>query len=136
VADVTTKDKLYFAGFFDGEGCVAIYSKRNKYVVCLTNTDVRPLRRASILWGGTVTTQSKNGRKGALQDLWRWSLYGHNSLEFLRDIRPYTMIKTEQIDCYLDAMNVVPMLGYNRPEGAAEIIDEAIVTLCLLKRGA
>ena len=124
----------YFAGFFDGEGCVAMY--RRKYVVSLTNTDVRPLVRAKELWGGSIVCQKKEVRKGAIQDLWRWQIYGHKSRKFLEDIRQFTKIKCDQIDCYLETLNLIPVeRGERRASGSSQVIDLAISKLKLLKRG-
>ncbi len=129
-----TNEIAYFAGFFDGEGSVGIYHK--KYVVCLANCDIRPLRRAQELWGGSLNTQTVAQRKGAKQDLWWWQIYGHNSLAFLRDIRPFSVTKGEQIDVYLEAMQYVPKLrGEKRAPGAKEIIDTAALRLKVLKEG-
>ena len=131
----------YFAGFFDGEGCVAIYTK--KYVVSLTNTDIRPLVMAQGLWGGSVSCQKKEGRKFAVQDLWRWQIYGAESKKFLEDIYPFTILKKEQIDVYLSVLGTAIR---GRPDHRAEIegarysalrenVQRAAVKLKLLKRG-
>src|SRR5215468_12516086 len=96
----------YFAGFFDGEGSLGIYHK--KYVVTLINTDVRPLRKAKDIWGGAIFSRTRTSYCRNAQDQWRWEIYGHSSIQFLRDIRPFVVIKGEQIDCYLEAMNFVP----------------------------
>jgi hypothetical protein len=143
-----TNELAYFAGFFDGEGSVAIYShlrksgpkagsRNTKYIACLSNTDVRPLQRAKELWGGFISTQLKEDREFAAQDLFRWSVYGHNSVAFLEDIRPFTRCKSEQIDVYLDAMQHVPKLrGEKRLPGANEIIESAATRLKVLKGAA
>lgn len=124
----------YFAGFFDGEGSVAIY--RKKYVVSLTNTDVRPLLRANAIWGGFISKQTIATRPGAVQDIWRWQIYGHNSRGFLVGIRPFVVIKAEQIDGYLAVLDVLPILrGQRRSSAAAAVIEMQSTRLRLLKRG-
>ncbi len=134
MAEITERHLAYFAGFFDGEGCVGMYTRR--YVVSLTNTDIRPILLAKELWGGTVYCQKKEGRRYARQDLWIWHIYGHKSKPFLEAIRPFTIIKKDQIDCYLSTMKHVPRFrGERYKEGAAVIINDATVRLKLLKRG-
>lgn len=131
--DKNQLELAYFAGFFDGEGCVAIYKAKN--VVVIANTDVRPLQRAQELWGGHLDCQER-GEKG-IQDLWRWQLYGHNSREFLEDILPFSRLKKEQIEVYLNALDHMPNgRGQRRPAGSSEVIEAAAVRLRLLKRGA
>jgi hypothetical protein len=130
-----TNDTAYFAGFFDGEGSVGMYGSRN--AVVLTNTDLRPLVRARQLWGGSITTQPMWTRPIAVQDLHRWSIYGHASRPFLEAIRPFLMLKGEQVDIYLEALAYVPVgRGTRRGPGAAQALDEAARRLRLLKRGA
>jgi hypothetical protein len=126
-------NNIYFAGFFDGEGCVAIYKR--KYVVSLTNTDIRPLKEAQSIWGGFLSTQEAIGRKGAIRDLWRWQIYGHSARRFLEDILPYVRVKKEQIDVYLGALNHIPHLGGKYSDGDSQFISESATQLRLLKRG-
>ena len=107
MADIKNITELaYFAGFFDGEGCVAIYKK--KYVVSLTNTDVRPLKKVQEMWGGFINVQKKENRRFAIQDIFRWQVYGHNARPFLEAIRPFVLVKREQIDIYLSVLDVLP----------------------------
>jgi hypothetical protein len=136
MADVTETERAYFAGFFDGEGCVAAY-RGGRYVVSLTNCDVRPLVRARDLWGGYVSRQKAETRRGALRDLWRWQIYGQKSRQFLEMIRPFSRIKREQIDTYLSVLRVLPVgRGARRHAGATAVIEAGAVRLRLLKREA
>lgn len=132
MADPT--ELAYFAGFFDGEGCVAIYP--GKYVASIANTDVRPLRRAQELWGGYISMWEARARRYAVQDLWHWQIYGHSARPFLEAIRPFMMLKGEQVDVYLATLDVVLARGQNRNPGANEVIAEGMATLRRLKRGA
>jgi hypothetical protein len=136
VADTPTATELaYFAGFFDGEGSVGMYVGRN--AVVLSNTDMRPLVRARELWSGSITTQLVQGRRFAIRDLHRWSVYGHKARPFLEAIRPFVKLKGEQIDVYLEALAHVPAYrGARRRPGdtAAQVV--AADRLRLLKRGA
>lgn len=124
----------YFAGFFDGEGSVAIY--RKKYVVSLTNTDVRPLLVARERWGGFISCQSKEGRPCALRDIHRWQIYGQKSRAFLEAIRPFVLLKGDQIDAYLAILGLIPSgRGQRRQIGVSAIVDLASARLKALKRG-
>lgn len=133
MAEPSDLEIAYFAGFFDGEGMVAIY--RKKYVVCMTNTDVRPLKRAQDLWGGFINTQGASTRPGAIRDLWRWQIYGHGARIFLETIRPYLILKAEQVDVYLDVLSRVPRKGGAYGPGDLDAIQQAASRLRLLKRG-
>lgn len=127
-----TKTAVYFAGFFDGEGSVAIYPR--KYVVSLTNTDIRPLLLAESLWGGSIATQRED--ELGVQTIYRWQIYGHSARAFLEEIRPFVMVKGEQIDWYLEALAFVPVGRGQRYQGDAKVeIDRRAAQLRLLKRG-
>lgn len=133
----TDLELAYFAGFFDGEGMVAIYDKSSSYVVVLANTDIRPLKRAQELWGGNLSCQPRASTKGALQDLWRWTICGRAARPFLEDVRPYLMLKAEQADVFLEVLQHIPNgRGERRGDGATEAIQGADRRLRLLKRGA
>ncbi len=134
MADANDLELAYFAGFFDGEGCVGSYHR--KHSVCLTNTDARSLSRARELWGGSILKQSKESRRGARQDIFQWYIYGHYSRKFLEDIRPFVKMKGDQIDCYLTILDVIPhKRGTRRQPGTAAIIDMAQQQLSAMKRG-
>lgn len=123
-------DLAYFAGFFDGEGCVAVY--RQKYVVSLTNCDVRPLLQAQALWGGFIASQEQGRRR-----VFRWQIYGQKSRSFLEAIRPFVRLKGEQIDAYLAILLVLPNgRGQRYAPGAAVRIRAGADRLRLLKREA
>ncbi len=82
----------YFAGFFDGEGCVHI--ARNIRVVISGCFHPGLLEQFSDKWGGRVTLSSwsgKNCRPGV-----RWEITGTKAGQFLDDVLPYLYEKQEQ----------------------------------------
>ena len=128
----------YFAGLFDGEGCVAMYlGKRgnSRYVVTVSNTDRRPLEKAISIWGGSLTCQKAATRKYAKADVLRWHLYGRNAVQFLQDILPYTIIKTEQIQLYLEAMKLISnKSGWFRTTDESKTLAGFVGEIAQLKR--
>ncbi len=122
----------YFAGFFDGEGTLGIYNGR--HVVCLANTDARPLRRAQELWGGHLYRMKR--QKYAVRDIWHWNIYGHAARPFLEAILPHSQLKKEQVEVFLAVLPHVPVgRGTRRRPGATDAIDAAALRLRELKRG-
>jgi hypothetical protein len=102
---MTRKEMLpYLAGFFDGEGTVAIYRQNtqqseNSYFLYVSISQKKS--RASLLvakyllatFGGSLyewTTKSKS-------IMWSWQLSRDNAVPFLQQMKPYTFIKFEQI---------------------------------------
>jgi hypothetical protein len=131
------EDHIYFAGFFDGEGSIGAYSSsgKGKYIVTISNTDVRPLLQAVELWGGKIYKMCKHKIKGAHMDVYHWHLYGQHSRQFLNDILPYSRIKVEQILSFLAILDVIPTKrGARRNAGVTAIVDFHSAQLKNLKK--
>lgn len=92
-----TKDELnYYAGFFDGEGCIMIKKKHSgrpyhtlDIAISLTNLNIlEDFRRA---FGGTIHGAYKS--KVYYKDKWMWMIGGNKALAFLKLIYPYLRLK-------------------------------------------
>lgn len=97
---------VWVAGFFDGEGCVYITKRRQntgagmhyELGANIAQKDINPLLIVHALWGGVV--RAKSNQYGGI---YHWHLREHKKLgTFLRDIRPYTLVKGSQIDVALE----------------------------------
>lgn len=107
--DLSKETIIYLAGLFDGEGMVAINEQNNKrgktispcwqYRVEIANTDWRIMQFLLTNIGGTVS------KKSSTRSHWRqgydWTLTGENADAFCKMIRPFTIIKSDQIDACL-----------------------------------
>lgn len=100
---MTETEKAYFAGIFDGEGCVGYYTRYTKGIpyhsaslhICMTE-------RHAIDWVvqavgyGRVSFSEKSGNR---KSVWSWQLCNKpRILELLTVIRPYLTVKAEQVD--------------------------------------
>lgn len=92
----------YFAGFFDGEGCVRISKRRNGYsgygfqfllTVNIHNTNPLPLKQLSAVYGGTVYFHP--AAKSNYKPCYGWNRVGRDAYKFLKDIFPWLLIKRE-----------------------------------------
>lgn len=92
-------DLAYAAGLFDGEGCVAIYQRKNQstFFIDIANTDRRPLRWLVDTFGGRICRGHGSDRPGRRQ-CFKWYLMNSQAAIFLAAIRQFTKIKSEQID--------------------------------------
>lgn len=93
--DVT---KAYFAGLFDGEGCVLI--QKNGIAsygiqVRIEMIDIEPLIVMHNEWGGSLHIIDHKKENWRLTQ--RIVLSSKDGKKFMEDILPYTMIKTRQI---------------------------------------
>lgn len=92
----------YAAGFFDGEGCIAIsmQSRQNGRVyhqlsVTVAQKVVDPLVWLQQRFGGCLKpyTNNKTGRR-----YHRWQVMSAQAAAFLRAIKPYALVKAEEIE--------------------------------------
>ena len=97
----------YAAGFFDGEGCIAIrYDKRcDSYIlkVSVSNTCRSVLAAFQERWGGSMTENSP--KKEHHQGWSDWLLQGRAGIPFLKDVHPYLVVKKEQSDLAFELIN-------------------------------
>jgi hypothetical protein len=96
----------YFAGFFDGEGSIGVYTNGNKHRgrtlrVSITQ-NVGPeatelLKESRRRWGGALTLMNRTYARPA----WIWQVSASNGVRALRDMRPYLRLKAAQADIAL-----------------------------------
>lgn len=92
----------YTAGFIDGEGCITIKKihkdrlKRSKHdcyqlIVCITNTDIRPLKALKERWGGNLRQLKRYEPHHRLR--YFWVLPAKQAMRMLEAIFPYLIVK-------------------------------------------
>jgi hypothetical protein len=77
-AEPTRDDIMFFAGFYEGEGC-ATGTKNGGCVVQVPQKDPEMLYRARSFWGGSV-------RKISTRECWAWVITGDRARLFLQAI--------------------------------------------------
>lgn len=100
----------YFAGFFDGEGSVNIirYSPKkggatyHRLQCCLTQIAPAPIERATALFGGRVYVE----RSGRRRPVHRWKMSGPPAVDFLRQVQPFLLVKTEVVRLAIEFADV------------------------------
>ena len=93
-------DLQYAAGFFDGEGCILIgrtarSDRTTEYYlyVNVVNTDRSVLEAFQAQWDGRIYQT-----KGTHKTCWQWNCSRQGAARFLREVRPYLLVKGEQAD--------------------------------------
>lgn len=117
----------YWAGFFDGEGCVRIQKQPNgRYApsytltVGVTNTDLSILEHLREAFGGVVADKRTMSNKPWWSKAWNWRLNGAAAAAFLRAIEPYAVVKAPEIRIGLEFVAGVNP-GNSRPISPAEM---------------
>lgn len=115
--ELTTAEVGYLAGLVDGEGCISILRmqmKRGKRTylhfalqIRIANTQIRLVewirdRVGGKLYAQTYVTRIRGNRKQA----WHWHLGGYEASAFLRLVRPYLVIKGDQVDLALEFLGL------------------------------
>lgn len=131
MVDVRPDELAYAAGYFDGEGSISIlavtkYESERVYhrlQISVASTDEEPLRWLHARFGGWVgkAITPRGGQRPAQ----RWTATDRVAENFLRQIRPWLIIKAERADLGLAFRVLSHERGYNRlPEGVAEGREE------------
>jgi len=134
---VSDTQAAYFAGLFDGEGSCGIYSvgkRQSEFRISITNCDPRPLQAVLTLFGGRVRRREAQPNRASKRPIYEWYRHGQSSEEFLICIRPYTIIKSEQIDVYLTARTFLVGKGNKKAMRNDVGLLQAEHTLKALKR--
>lgn len=90
----------YFAGFFDGEGCIGIYpnGQGRSHNLCVQITQKqsilteRLLKEVFLKFGGCISYQHPVGKKYQLH----YSVSGKNAYKLLKEIKTKLRLKKEQ----------------------------------------
>jgi hypothetical protein len=92
---MTEVQAAWFAGLFDGEGCV-VWSRRNvihSVALTITNTN-EALMQKIMLVTGTGRVKSKLMKPNPRHSpTWTWACYGDNARSILRQIHPWLLRK-------------------------------------------
>jgi len=101
---LTTMEIAYFAGLFDGEGCISIVRGGPTITVAVVQVDRRPLDLLAARFGGSVMPHGKPVKETHHQ-AYRWQIYSGRARDFLRTVRPYLIVKAEKTDLVMAMPN-------------------------------
>ena len=101
--------KIWFSGFYEGEGSVSNdKSNNNRIRLSISQNDITPLLLAKKIWGGSVRTITRKSLTGKICHGNEWRLSQNPALKFIQDIKPFMIIpyKINQIVTALEKMKV------------------------------
>jgi hypothetical protein len=90
-------ERAYFAGYFDGDGCVRLDFDRDRWRVAIAFGQTRGegLYALHEVYGGSL---ARYARRGNRRPVLYWHLSARADTErFLRDVAPYAIEKREQV---------------------------------------
>lgn len=111
--DRPSAEKLaYFAGYFDGEGCIHIARKKPyaksravsfQHSLQIKIASVNPAVLYEILsyYGGTICKQKKTLKEN-WRIAWNWHLCSRASTDFISDVLPFLVLKRQEAELALE----------------------------------
>jgi hypothetical protein len=120
------EDNIYFAGFFDGEGCITCYSNRTGYYqikASCTNTKKEVIEQMQVLYGGGIHVMEKSPLSNSKM-AWQWAAGGKTLIPFLQAVLPYLRLKKEQAEMALEFMTTIGGYGERVSEENALIREQ------------
>ncbi len=110
----------YVAGFIDGEGCFMLKQNKRGFfqplvTCCNTNKFVLERTQEFLLTTSCIAAKLyESSRDGNRKRLWRLDILDHTSIEKLcLLLRPYSVVKREQLDCLLRFFEIRRVEGRN-----------------------
>ena len=133
--EISKEDLAYYAGFFDGEGCIMINKRPNsghRLDVRISNTNKHILLGYISLFGGGLYKQKR--RKDTHKDKWQWCLSTKASVLFLKTLYPYLRLKKAEALLAIEYQQRIK--GSNKPLTVSEksIRDDYYLRMRDLKR--
>ncbi len=123
-------DIAYFAGVFDGEGCIIIHKSKSKakspnysYVaeVNLANTNEWIVRQFHFSFGGGCYLRKKQGEH--TRQIWAWQIGANKAADFLEIILPYLRIKKAQAEI---ALGFQRHKRHSNPKGGKRVTEKEL----------
>jgi hypothetical protein len=107
--NLTPAQVAYMAGIFDGEGCVLISRVKEKTayrVECMiSNTDLTLLQTMQLWCNGIGYIRAGNYKAGQTRPCYTWRMSSRRAALFMSIIRPYCIVKANQIDIAIQLSN-------------------------------
>ncbi len=119
--EISNEDKAYFAGLFDGEGCVVINRADHNLMVTFGLTYAPVLYKMLNLFGGSVHKRNMQNMKNSphtnkliesgvcnisnWKQVYVYTVRGKDAWLFLKSIEQYSIEKKEQISIAIEFFN-------------------------------
>ena len=90
----------YFAGYFDGEGCIHI-SKNGARIVAIKSCYPKVVKSFHKFYGGTFTNFKKDKKNHYCRGWFYFRIFGDNAVNVIKNLYPFLREKKEQARLFL-----------------------------------
>ena len=92
-------DIAYWAGFFDGEGCIGLDSNVRSIVLSVSIGQANPwlIQHLRFTFGGSVRRRPI-GSCGNKRPFWVWRAHANQALSFLEIVYPFLKLKKQEAE--------------------------------------
>lgn len=124
-------DLAYWAGLFDGEGCIyltpaTVGGGKKKYIrlmVVITNSNEWLIRACHFSFGGSIVEQKPRAPQHSVS--FRWVTANKKAFNFLVAVRPYLKIKAPQADIAIAFQKAIFSRGHSKLTEEEALVREA-----------
>lgn len=92
------EDLAWAAGFIDGDGMISMFRRNDRNTdffikVTAVNTDIAPLEKLQLMFGGSICQMHKIGRGRNWKPSWQWSVSNKRAERVLDALIPFLVSK-------------------------------------------
>ena len=129
---MTDIELAYFAGLFDGEGCIQIGhnkpQKRKRTEQHTLNCKVAMTNKQAVnsylIFGGSVCVKQASLKNPNWKDQYVWAVNSNMALHFLEIILPYLKLKREEAQCGIEFQRFRTPSFFGKPGGGRRYISQ------------
>ena len=97
VFELSDKEIAYFAGLFDGEGSIAVYTNKGdrsaRFGITIGMVNPKVIEDLRLAFGGSIYKQVRTGRP-----VYYWRTFGKRAELILKILLPYLRVKREEAE--------------------------------------
>lgn len=125
---MTNYNLYYFAGFFDGEGCISVTNPKRGVRVVLTNTNLEVLEDFNKYFGvGKISMKKRTKKDIYNKPCYMWICWNRGAEKFLNEIAPFLRIKKQECEIALEFSKTMARRGRIRGTLVTDGLPKSIV---------
>lgn len=118
----------YFAGFFDGEGCISVTNPKRGVRVVLTNTNLHVLKAfVDYFKLGKISMKKRTEKDKYNKICYMWICWNRDAEKFLQEITPFLVIKKREGELALEYSATMAKHGRIKGQLVTQGLPQAVI---------